>query len=437
MRVYENIALAKAILNRNNIVPDSDGWKDYLKIREIVGNNHGYVGILTKLRFEDEVTDMEEIKSIFDVLKNSKIDISKLIKLSYDDILHKFYDELSNEKIKNKDIELVLVDKEYSYYRVYTYEGILKIGSPSWCLKTKKNWEKYQKEYPDQWVVIDNRYKNKIISADDSYLSTYNNTNKAWIRFGVSVKMNKGYISWIANNDNNNELIFNPVSHTFYGVLCTILNLYRNVKKPYYEYFIGCEPYEGFWHKVKDFESVEDRLKLPKDYLKNYKSVFITLSSSYSTIPILLTLNATDPCVLYPMKEGESTVIKYSKISSKIPKKIFEEYALESKSRLYCGVKLLLQKINENEIIKYPDFIKKIGRWFIFDHNDNYYLIVNSNPTNGYQVPTKTLKSECWEMENPVYWYLHKKTNKPYKVSGDYTKEVIDSFKINKKKFWE
>jgi len=182
---------------------------------------------------------------------------------------------------------------------------------------------------------------------------------------------------------------------------------------------------------------VEDRLKLPKDYLKDYKSVFITLSSSYSTIPILLTLNGIDPCVLYPMIEGESTVIKYSEISNKIPKKIFEEYALESTSRLYCGVKLLLQKITEDEIIKYPGFIKKIGQWFIFDHNDNYYLIVNSNPIDGYQIPTKTLKSECWEMENPTYWYLYKKTNKPYKVSGDYTKEVIDSFKVKKKRFWE
>lgn len=156
MKINENIAFAKAILNRKNISPDSEEWKDYLNIRKIVGNNHGYVGILTKLRFIDNITDMDEIESIFNILKNSKIDISKLMKMSYDDILHTFYDELSNDKFKNKDLELVLIDKEYSYYRVYTYEGILKIGSPSWCLKTKSNWDKYQEVYPDQWVVVDN-----------------------------------------------------------------------------------------------------------------------------------------------------------------------------------------------------------------------------------------------------------------------------------------
>ena len=33
----------------------------------------GYVGILTKIRFIDNVTDMDEISSIFDILKNFKV----------------------------------------------------------------------------------------------------------------------------------------------------------------------------------------------------------------------------------------------------------------------------------------------------------------------------------------------------------------------------
>ena len=40
-----------------------------------------YVGILTKIRFVDNIDDMEEIQSIFDILKNSKIDITKLNEL--------------------------------------------------------------------------------------------------------------------------------------------------------------------------------------------------------------------------------------------------------------------------------------------------------------------------------------------------------------------
>ncbi len=149
MRLNENVAFAKSILNKRGITPDSPEYKDYLKIREICGINNGYVGILTRIRFVDDVTDMDEIQSIFDILKNSKIDVSKLSKMSYADILDKFYDELNVEKNKD-DIELVFKDNYYSYYLVHTYEGILDIGSPAWCLKTKSRWDEYHNEYKHQ-----------------------------------------------------------------------------------------------------------------------------------------------------------------------------------------------------------------------------------------------------------------------------------------------
>ena len=78
MKINENIALAKSILKKNGIEPDSEEYKDYLKVREIVGTEYAYIGILTRLRFLDNVTDMEELKSIYDVLKNSKLDLGKL-----------------------------------------------------------------------------------------------------------------------------------------------------------------------------------------------------------------------------------------------------------------------------------------------------------------------------------------------------------------------
>lgn len=56
MKLNENIAYAKSILNKNGISKDSDEYNDYLRIREICGRNNGYVGILTKLRFIDGVS---------------------------------------------------------------------------------------------------------------------------------------------------------------------------------------------------------------------------------------------------------------------------------------------------------------------------------------------------------------------------------------------
>ncbi len=132
-KLNENMTYPKSILNKLGILNDSELYNDYLKIREICGVNTGYVGILTKIRFIDNIEDMEEIKSIFDILKNSKIDINKLNKLNYNDILNIFYNEFNN-----KDYELYYQDDEYIYYLVHTYEGILQIDSSTWCLKTKK-----------------------------------------------------------------------------------------------------------------------------------------------------------------------------------------------------------------------------------------------------------------------------------------------------------
>ena len=64
MKINENISYAKSILNKNGINSDSDGYEDYLKIREICDKHHGYVGILTKLRFVDNVDDMDEIRGL-------------------------------------------------------------------------------------------------------------------------------------------------------------------------------------------------------------------------------------------------------------------------------------------------------------------------------------------------------------------------------------
>lgn len=166
--INENIAYAKSILNKLSILPTSDEYKDYLKIREICGTNHGYVGILVKLRFIDKVVDMEEIQSIFDVLKNSKIDFAKLNRLTYDQILDTFFNEL-NTKTESDDIELIHRDKQYSYYLVKTYKGILNIGSPTWCLKTKSNWDSYKSKYDQQWVMksLGNPYKSLDKGEDE------------------------------------------------------------------------------------------------------------------------------------------------------------------------------------------------------------------------------------------------------------------------------
>lgn len=327
MKINENIAYAKSVLVKNGITPDSPEYKDFLKIREICGSDHGYVGILTKLRFVDNVTDMDEIRSVYEVLKKSKFDFAKLNKLTYNEILEIFYDELSGDNTKDLDLELVFKDNTYSYYRVHTYKGILKIGSPSWCLKTKSMWDKYQAIYPEQWVAVDNRYKNKLITPDNNYMTEYK-SDKGYIRYGISLKKDNDHnVTWQAFSDNNvNVNNLKPESYTFFGVMCTILNLTKGVKKSYYDSFSFCQKYKDSksWHKVIDNNKICARFSLGENFFKECE-VYVNFSESYSGCPLFLVLNETTPFVFIPT----NSISKFSDCAGKYTKDIIEEYAID------------------------------------------------------------------------------------------------------------
>lgn len=419
-KINENVALAKAILNKKGITTQSPEYSDYLKIREMCGNNHGYVGVLTRLRFEDNIDDWSEIVSIYDILKNSKIDVGKINKMGYDDILNLFYDEVKTSN-KNDDYEVIFKDSEYTYYRVYTYKGIMKTGSPAWCLKTKSNWDKYQEVYPDQYVIIKNEYKNRLPVPDDDILSNYS-SRKGYVRYGVSIRVNSNRtVSWTGNDDNNGKIEFKPESYTFYGVMCTLLNIVRDTKKSYWEDFLGCErvPKTKTWHRLVDYGDAFSRLQMPKDYIQKEDDVetYITLSESYSNHPILLIFDDVSPRVVYPVSKKFD--VKYSTLSGNISKSLFEDYAKNSKSYLYDGIKLKLGLITLDDVKNNGKFIDQVDNWLVFNHNKNYYLCVNSNPDE-YHVPTRTLSQEQFDIDNnPLYFYLKKDNIRPVGWIGD------------------
>ncbi len=434
-KVNENVALAKAILNKNGITSDSVEYQDYLKIREICGNSHGYVGILTRIRFEDGITDWEEIESIFSILKNSKIDIGKIHKMSYEDILNIFYDQFKTTS-KNDDYEIIFKDSEYTYYRVYTYKGIMKIGSPAWCLKTKSNWDKYQEIYPEQYVIVNNKYKNRLPVPEDDILANYSSI-KGYVRYGISVRVNSDRtISWTGNDDNNREVNFNPESYTFYGVFCTLLNILRGSKKSYYDEFIGCEKVERTktWHKMVRFEDAFDRLQMDKNYVEQNDDteIYMTLSESYSHHPVLLILDKTCPRCIYPTKTKKE--LKCVDLIGGVSKSLIENYARKSSSNIYLGIKLKLGEIKIDDVEKVQEFIEEIDNWLIFDHNKKYYLCVNSNP-NKYSIPARTLIQENFDIhKDPLYYYIEKDKLKPVAWISDlpirdHHKKVIEFLK--------
>ena len=168
--------------------------------------------------------------------------------------------------------------------------------------------------------------------------------------------------------------------------MCTLLNVLCGINKSYYDDFIGCKKIEGTksWHEITDQEKAFDRLELPKDFIDERCKLYMTLSTSYSSKPVLLVMSESCPRVFYPTKAKHD--IKFSILSGDVSKKILEDYASQSNSEIFYGVKLKKGTITLDDVKKDEDFIAMVDNWMIFNRNDKYVVAVNSNPVE-YNLP--------------------------------------------------
>tara|TARA_R110000772_G_scaffold95789_3_gene194158 strand:+ start:7147 stop:8889 length:1743 start_codon:yes stop_codon:yes gene_type:complete len=184
-QIYENLAQAKSILRKNGGSIEDD---KFLQIADAT-NKDGWTGLLTRLVYRDNA-DVEEVIGFYPDLKKSKLDLGKLNKMSYDDIVDTLYDDANSD---NDGIEFVARYGSYLIFHVKTFEDGLKICSPAWCLKTRIHWDDYTNG-GYQFVVIDEEYTNKSGKTNlqtpnsSSYMGSYSNTKKPGVRYGISVK---------------------------------------------------------------------------------------------------------------------------------------------------------------------------------------------------------------------------------------------------------
>lgn len=285
-----------------------------------------------------------------------------------------------------EDYELIYKDNTYSFFRVYTHRGILEIGSPAWCLKTKSNWDKYQEKYPEQWVVIDNRYIKNIITPNNSYLGNkYININKTWVRFGLSfIRNSNGTVSWIAHNDNDD--ICKLDNYTFYGVLFTTLNLSNSQNKSYYQSFIGCEYISDGILKVNTNDAwVRLNFKEPN----NSNDVnYVSLSKTYSYPIVVVRLKENGlPCVQINTTDKDMLGLSNIDINGRFGK-LIASYVKNPVNIAYIGLKIRLGLINIDDALIHKDFILKVDRFLVFHWNSSYYIVIDSNIDKTYNLPT-------------------------------------------------
>lgn len=199
-KIFENIAQAKSILRKNGGTIEDDM---FLTIVDATKKD-GWTGLLTRLVYVDEI-DVDEVIGIYPDLKKSKLDLGKLSKMDYDQIIDELY---SVESESESDIQFVARTEEYLIFHVKNYEAGLDIISPSWCTKTKSHWDTYNmRGY--QFVIIEDGYVNKkgktklMTPNSKSYMGSYSNTKRPSVRYGVSVN-SRGDLTIF--DDNNNPL---------------------------------------------------------------------------------------------------------------------------------------------------------------------------------------------------------------------------------------
>lgn len=218
-KIFENVAQAKSILRKNG---GSIEDEQFLKLADVTKKN-GWLGLLTRFVYKDGI-DVDEVISLYDDLKSSKLDLGKLSKMSYDDIIDLLYQE-SND---NSDIEFVARYQDYLIFHVKNYESGLKICSPSWCLKTKMYWDQYT-NMGDQFVVIQEKYvnksgKTKLLYPDHpAYFGSYRNNKNPSVRYGISyTNRSKGPDKILIFDDNNIYISIDNIDDKLKGVISEI-----------------------------------------------------------------------------------------------------------------------------------------------------------------------------------------------------------------------
>jgi len=455
--LLENVALAKAIMARRGITQDSPEWADYLRIREMCARNPGWVGLITKIRFVDGVEDLEELESVLDVLVSSGMDSGSLMKLTYDQILDRFHDRLV-PKGTDLGYEVVVKDKMYTIYRVHTYEGIMRIGSPAWCLKTRSNWDKYQAEYPYQFVAIHNDWVGKLISPDTNYLGGYSNKTRSWVRYGFSLAVSNGMPSLpVVFDDDNNDVrldrwnghrslssaISSQALDRVFHIYLTITNVLSGDLTP--------ATTRLSWATLLEPEKMTLTLGKSKAGIANFEMMLpgsrlgqvVEAATAGDTVDFSYRFNPSEKefsltLMWLPMASTWSSATgarplavlflrnytgKWS-ITPKTQARLIDHYS-KQQDRHTCGIRLELGLITKQEVESIKGFVARINDWLVFDWGTTEYTLINAAPSKGFSVPFMTLTNTTRSPSLPtLVGWVDKESPAKYDEESGFLSEV-------------
>lgn len=377
--INENISYAKAILRKKNIEPNNDNYKKILDITK----SDGYTGLLTKLHFVDNI-EINELEQLYNDLKDKKINVSSLLKKSYDEVLDEVYDDIDVEN----GIKIVGEYDKYIIFYIPTYEDGLEINSPSWCLKTKSMWDRYTNDRNGKnFVLIEKKYTKGLktkLSTPNTYFGKYTNTQKPDIRIGITIYNINRYDAFDDDNkilfsiDNNilkicNEYLLNndllklkKYNNEFdydnlYDYIDSILERYNIREIPYsqlgYDYSINIEINKETFIKILN-EEYSNNLTLKEFLVENKNEV---LSSD-----IVSWCGAVDLILYYAYDESNDIELGGFLLKETEPIEMWYKYSYGF-CDTYFGKLFILQSYQS--IDKYYEDLSKYGIYSLIFNN--------------------------------------------------------------------
>ena len=224
----------------------------------------------------------------------------------------------------------------------------------------------------------------------------------------------------------------------FFGVFYTILNLSNDIYKSYYQNFSNSECITPCLIKiVKDI--TWKRLGINANHIADICNdgdvAYLILSRTYSHVPVVIVLKDNSlPYVIAftDKKEIIEPVNIGSIIDPSITGKEIIKYVDKPRQSQYIGMRIKLGFITLEQAINSPDYICKYNNWLVYNYNDKYYIVVDSNPKNFIFPSSDKSLNLYWESikyKNKPIFYLIDKSNMSSDLKTDDFKNVVQSIK--------
>ena len=180
--IVENVAQARAILSRNRITYDNPIYQEILKATK----RDGYTGFITKIIFDLGVDKDDAIEIYYKVKKDSS-DVGKLNSMTKEEA-----EKILVSEEETEGYEYLFTENNYKVFRITSYQGIMQISSPAWCLKTKSFYDDYTiTKKGMQFIAIQERFMPRdtilLTTPNDWDGSRYESGSYAKMRFGITV----------------------------------------------------------------------------------------------------------------------------------------------------------------------------------------------------------------------------------------------------------